>query len=182
MATTSPTRIDDDLYVSAKLAGDAQSRSASQQVAHWARIGREIEASANTSHREIAEVLAGRRSYDGLDSKEQAVVRAEWAERMAVYRGELNLTSRFTAEGRTWVELDNDGNVVEQDRPVAESATRVSTDRLRLAAQSATGTGVQSSSTKTRKSRKAKTAGTSAAGSANRVGDSRRTAPPPSDG
>jgi ParD-like antitoxin of type II bacterial toxin-antitoxin system len=118
MATTSPARIEDDLYASAKLAGDALSRSASQQIAHWARIGREIQASASISHREIADVLAGRDSYDGLNPKEQAVVRAEWAERMNVYREELDLTERFVAEGRTWVELEDAGRVVERDRPV----------------------------------------------------------------
>ncbi len=181
MATTSPTRIEDDLYASAKLAGDAQSRSASQQVAHWARIGREIQASTSISHREIAEVLAGRRSYDGLDSKAQAVVRAEWAERMAVYRAELDLTNRFTAEGRRWVELDNDGNVVERHRPAAESASRVSTARPRRSAQPATGTGAPSSSAKTRRSRKAGSA-TEAAASAECDGDPRRTAPSRSDG
>jgi hypothetical protein len=122
MATTSPARIEDDLYASAKLAGDALSRSASQQIAHWARIGREIQASASISHREIADVLAGRISYDGLDPKDQAVVRAEWAERMAVYREELDLSKRFTAESRTWVELDDDGRVVERDQPVVKSA------------------------------------------------------------
>jgi ParD-like antitoxin of type II bacterial toxin-antitoxin system len=122
MATTSPARIEDDLYASAKLAGDALSRSASQQIAHWARIGREIQASASISHREIADVLAGRGSYDGLDPKEQAVVRAEWAERMAVYREELDLTERFAAEGRTWVELADDGRVTERDRPIARRA------------------------------------------------------------
>ena len=74
MASTSPARIDDDLYASAKLAGTVQSRSASQQVVHWARIGREIEASASVSAKEIGEVLAGARSYDSLDAKEQAVV------------------------------------------------------------------------------------------------------------
>jgi ParD-like antitoxin of type II bacterial toxin-antitoxin system len=122
MATTSPARIEDDLYASAKLAGDALSRSASQQIAHWARIGREIQASASISHREIADALAGRASYDGLDPKEQAIVRAEWAERMAVYREELDLTKRFRAEGRTWVELDDEGRVVERDHPVVKSA------------------------------------------------------------
>jgi hypothetical protein len=122
MATTSPARIEDDLYASAKLAGDALSRSAAQQIAHWARIGREIQASASISHREIADVLAGRVSYDGLDPKEQAVVRAEWGERMAVYREALDLTERFVAEGRTWVELDDDGCVVERDHPVVKSA------------------------------------------------------------
>ncbi|HVV29634.1 MAG TPA: hypothetical protein VHC41_02025 [Mycobacteriales bacterium] len=137
MATTSPARIEDDLYASAKLAGDAQSRSASQQVAHWARIGREIQASASISHREIVAVLAGRRSYDGLNAREQAVVRAEWAERMAVYREDLDLAGRFAAEGRTWVELDEDGNVVERDRPAPRSAPRARAPRRAARVRSA---------------------------------------------
>jgi hypothetical protein len=113
VATTSPARIDDELYTSAKLAGEVQSRSASQQVVHWARIGREIEASGTISHREVAEVLAGSRSYDSLGAREQAVVRAEWAERMDARRRDLDLARDLGAAGRTWVELDDDGNVVE---------------------------------------------------------------------
>jgi hypothetical protein len=116
MATTSPARIDDDLYASAKLAGEVQSRSASQQVAHWARIGREIEASSTIAHRDIVEVLAGSRSYDALTAKEQAVVRAEWAARMDAVREALNLAEEFAASGRTWVELDADGSIVERSR------------------------------------------------------------------
>lgn len=137
MASTSPTRIENDLYASAKLAGDAQSRSAAQQITHWARIGREIQASAQVSHREIAEVLAGARPYDRLDAKEQAVVRAEWAERMAVYREAVDLPARFTAAGRTWVELDDDGAVVERaapaTKPPARTRTRTSRARTRTA-------------------------------------------------
>ncbi|MEO7555396.1 MAG: hypothetical protein ABIV94_02165 [Acidimicrobiales bacterium] len=114
MATTSPARIDDDLYASAKLAGEVQSRSASQQVVHWARIGRELEASASVSSKEIAEVLTGGRSYNSLDTKDQALVRAEWSSRMDARREALNLAAQFAAEGRTWVELDDDGNVVER--------------------------------------------------------------------
>jgi len=114
VATTSPARIDDDLYASAKLAGEVQSRSASQQVVHWARIGREIEASATISHKDIAEVLAGSRSYDTLSAKEQAVVRAEWSARMDTLREALDLAQQFGAAGRTWVELDDDGTVVER--------------------------------------------------------------------
>lgn len=112
MATTSPARIDDDLYASAKLVGELESRSASQQVVHWARIGREIEASAHISGRRIAEVLAGGREYDDLGPEEQAVVRSEWAERIEFRRRDLNLADRFSAEGREWVELDAAGDVV----------------------------------------------------------------------
>lgn len=112
MATTSPARIDDELYASAKLAGEVQSRSASQQVVHWARIGRELEASTSISTHDIVEVLAGARSYDALTAKEQAVVRAEWAARAETRRDALDLAARFAAEGRPWVELDDEGNVV----------------------------------------------------------------------
>jgi hypothetical protein len=126
MATTSPARIDDELYASAKLAGSVQSRSASQQVAHWARIGREIEASSSIAHKEIAAVLAGSRSYDSLGAKEQAVVRAAWSARMDEVRGSLDLTAQFTATGRTWVELDDKGRVDHRDgvkKPAAKKAT-----------------------------------------------------------
>jgi hypothetical protein len=118
MATTSPARIDDDLYASAKLAGQVQSRSASQQVAHWARIGREIEASASVSHKDIALVLAGSRSYDSLSVKEQAIIRAEWSARIDTLRGALNLADQFAATGRTWAELDDDGAVIERGQTV----------------------------------------------------------------
>lgn len=76
MATT-PTRIDDELYESAKVVASLMSRSAAQQLAHWARIGREIEAGASVSQRSIAAALAGRLPYDELTPHEQAVVRAE---------------------------------------------------------------------------------------------------------
>jgi hypothetical protein len=112
LATTSPTRIDDDLYASAKLVGPLMSRSAAQQIAHWARIGREIEAADSVSHRMVADVLAARTDYDTLTAQEQAVVRAEWAERMDARREGLDLAREFADERRTYVELDEQGNVV----------------------------------------------------------------------
>jgi hypothetical protein len=124
MATTSPARIDDELYASAKLAGSVQSRSAAQQVAHWARIGREIETSSSISHKEIAAVLAGSRSYDNLDPKEQAVVRAEWSARMDEARAELDVAEDFARVGRTWVELDGKGRVVERGGPTEIRAAK----------------------------------------------------------
>lgn len=117
MPSTSPARIDDDLYASAKLAGEVQSRSASQQVVHWARIGREIEASASISLRDITAVLAGTRSYDDLTPREQAVVRAEWSDRIDEMREGLNLARDLAAAGQPWVELNDDGEVVQRARP-----------------------------------------------------------------
>ena len=112
MPTTSPTRVDDELYASAKVVGAVMSRSAAQQLAPWARIGRELEAAGSVSQRAIADVLAGARAYDGLSAEEQAVVRAEWAERMAARIAELDLAETFTAQGRPYAELDELGRVV----------------------------------------------------------------------
>ena len=119
MATTSPTRIDDELYASAKIVGPLMSRSAAQQIAHWARIGREVESADSVSPRDIAAVLAARRRYDELTAEEQAVVRAEWAERMAARREELDLAQEFADQGRSYVELDDDGAVVRRE-PVGD--------------------------------------------------------------
>jgi hypothetical protein len=87
-------------------------RSAAQQLVHWAHVGRELEAAADVSHREIAEVLAHRRSYDDLTPKEQAIIRAEWTERIAERRTALNLVERFADQGRAFVELGADGKPI----------------------------------------------------------------------
>lgn len=123
MATTSPTRIDDDLFASAKAVGEVMSRSASQQVSHWARIGRELEAAASVSQRSVAGVLAGEQSYDRLTAEEQAVVRAEWSERIDARIASLDLARSLAAEGRPFVELDDDGRVVRRAAPADDAPT-----------------------------------------------------------
>ena len=112
MATTTPTRIDDELYASAKVVASLMSRSAAQQLAHWARIGREIEAGESISQRSIAAALAGRVPYDQLTPHEQAVVRAEWIERMDARREDLDFAAEFAAAGTPYVGLDAQGQVV----------------------------------------------------------------------
>jgi ParD-like antitoxin of type II bacterial toxin-antitoxin system len=112
MARTSPTRVDDDLFASAQMVGSLMDRSAAQQITHWARIGREIESASSTSYRAISEALAQQRPYDDLSAEEQAVVRAGWSERMDAMRESLDLAGRFRAEGRSYAEVDEHGQVV----------------------------------------------------------------------
>lgn len=118
MATTSPIRIDDDLYASAKIVGPVMSRSAAQQIAHWARIGREVEATGSISHQAVADMLSKGRTYDSLNAYEQAIVRAEWTERMDARRRALDLAQEFHDQGRFDVELDDDGQVRGSDPAV----------------------------------------------------------------
>lgn len=122
--SSTPTRIDDELFEHAKLIGSLMSRSAAQQIAHWAKIGRELESAEGVSARAIAEVLAQRSSYDALTEEEQAIVRAEWAERIEERRAALDMAGEFAAQGRSWVELDDDGQVVERGEKPEESTAR----------------------------------------------------------
>ena len=128
MTGSAPTRIDEDVTSAARVAAELFSRSTAQQVNHWARIGRELEASSSISQRDVAEVLAGRASYDELSAREQAVVRAEWAERMTALREGLDLAAEFTAAGESWTEADTDGS------PVKRSATAARPRRRRRTA------------------------------------------------
>lgn len=111
-AHTTPTRFDSALFASAKAAGGRAHRSAAQQLAHWARLGQELEASSGLSHRDIERVLAGKISYDQVPDREQAVVRTAWREQIEEDIASLDLRARFEAEGRTrWAEADEAGKV-----------------------------------------------------------------------
>ena len=115
MKASTPIRIDAELYISASQVASLMSRSTAQQIAHWARIGREIEADAEISVEDIARVLRGKMSYDDLGAEEQAVVRAFWAERMKTLTDDLRLDQEFTARGQAYVELDENGEIVRHD-------------------------------------------------------------------
>lgn len=110
--TSQPTRLPEDVYEAAAAAARVTSRTVPQQLAHWARIGRELEMSPRVNHRAIAQVLAGTGSYDSLGEQEQAVVREEWAARVKARTEELDYAAQFAAAGDSYSELDDAGNLV----------------------------------------------------------------------
>jgi len=137
MSNTIPTRVDGDLFEAAKSLGAVASRSAAQQLSHWARIGRELEASPGTSMRDVQRVLAGQSSYDALDERGQAAVRAQWSERTAERLANLDLAAEFTKSGRSWTDADAEG--VPVTRNAASTARkRLSSTKSSAAAKSKT--------------------------------------------
>ena len=109
-----PMRVDGDLFEAAKSVGTVASRSAAQQLSHWARIGRELESSPGTSLRDIQRVLAGEvgYEYDTLGERDQAIVRASWDEQLDERRAKLDLAAEFAQSGRSWTEADAQGDPV----------------------------------------------------------------------
>lgn len=112
-----PTRIDQDVLDAAKVAAEVMSRSQAAQVNHWARMGRELELAKDLRVSDVRAVLGGSGSYDSLGPREQAVVRVEWAERIEALRDAQNFEVEFIEAGRSWSELDADGNVVVRNAP-----------------------------------------------------------------
>src|SRR4051794_11360881 len=112
---TIPTRVDQALFDAAKAAGTLHSRSAAQQLDHWARVGQALEASPQVKHDQIERVLRGQASYDELDSAAQAVVRAQWDAQLAEDLAGADLTAELNASGVPWAEADADGNLVVHD-------------------------------------------------------------------
>jgi glycine/D-amino acid oxidase-like deaminating enzyme len=109
---TMPTRIDSELFDAARSAGEASSRSAAQQLNHWASIGRALEESGTLSYRDIQRVLAGDGSYDAMAEREQAVVRATWDEQISDGIADLDFERELTSADESWSEADDEGRVV----------------------------------------------------------------------
>ncbi len=107
-----PVRLSSDLTESARSVAGAMSRSVTEQITHWARIGRELERSATVSVAAIADVLDGAGEYDALPAKEQAIVRAAWLGRMETLRGDLRLDRELARRASSRAELDDRGEVV----------------------------------------------------------------------
>lgn len=110
--SSQPTRLPADVYESAVAAARVTSRTVPQQIAHWARIGRELEMSPRVDHRAIVRVLAGAGSYDSLHEHEQAIVREEWTGRATALRSALDYEATFVSAGESYSEADGNGDLV----------------------------------------------------------------------
>ena len=113
-----PTRIASDLYAAAQQVAVRESRSAAEQVNHWARVGQSVAMHRSASRRRIDAVLAGTLPMSVLRPDEREVVNAELD---AAISERAQSTPLGPAAGVTTVALDDDGRLVEY-RPDGTSA------------------------------------------------------------
>lgn len=119
--STEPIHLDPALMASAQSSAESMGRTVSQQIAHWARVGRELERCPELTASSIQAVIEGRGNYDALNSLEQVMARADWSERIDAARRNLRLDLILAAQGREVVELDQQGKLVVRS---AESSER----------------------------------------------------------
>ncbi len=107
------TRIAADLMASAAAEGARQSRSAKQQLDHWARVGRAVTSQHSVSHRRVEAALAGDVPVRELTVEEGVVFNAEISAAIQERLAGADYGAVLAARGITTVALDDDGEIVQ---------------------------------------------------------------------
>ena len=115
------TRVAADLMDSAAAEGARQSRSAKQQLDHWARVGRAVSASDSAARRRVEAALAGDIPLRDLDAEQGVVFNAEITAGIEESLARTDYGDVLAGRGITTVALNEDGDLV-QYRPDGTSA------------------------------------------------------------
>jgi len=115
------TRFAADLLDSAAAEGARQSRSAKQQLDHWARVGRAVSSQHTAARRRVEAALAGDVELRELSVEEGVVFNAEIAAAIEENLAKSNYGALLARRGVTTVALNEAGEIVEY-RPDGHSA------------------------------------------------------------
>ncbi|MEY8016326.1 TA system antitoxin ParD family protein [Mycobacterium servetii] len=107
------TRVAADLMDSAAAEGARQSRSAKQQLDHWARVGRAVSSHQTASRRRVEAALAGDLDTNHLSEDEGVVFNAEISAAIEESLSTVHYGDWLAVRGITTVALNDDGEIVE---------------------------------------------------------------------
>jgi ParD-like antitoxin of type II bacterial toxin-antitoxin system len=107
------TRIAADLFESAAVEGARQSRSAKQQLDHWARVGRAVSSQHSAPRSRVEAALRGELAMADLTVEEGVVVNAEISAAIDETLARTHFGEVLAARGVTTVALNADGEIVE---------------------------------------------------------------------
>jgi hypothetical protein len=127
MTADRPTRFASDLLESAAVEGKRESRSAKQQLDHWARVGRSVSMHQTAARRRVVAALAGELPFADLTEPERLVANADLDASIQIQAQSVSFGDRLAAEGVTTVALDDEGALVEH-RPDGSSVVLVAPD------------------------------------------------------
>jgi ParD-like antitoxin of type II bacterial toxin-antitoxin system len=107
------TRVAADLLDSAAAEGAQQSRSAKQQLDHWARVGRAVSSQQTAARRRVESALAGDLELRELSAEEGVVFNAEIAAAIQENLAASHYGQVLAGRGITTVALNDHGEIVE---------------------------------------------------------------------
>ena len=114
------TRFAADLLDSAAAEGVRQSRSAKQQLDHWARVGRAVSSRHSAARAKVEAALAGELELAELSAEEGAVFNAEISAAIQESLAHTDYGQVLAGRGIATVALNEDGQIVEH-RPDGSS-------------------------------------------------------------
>ena len=114
------TRFAADLLDSAAAEGARQSRSAKQQLDHWARVGRAVSSRHSAARRKVEAALAGELDLAELSEEEGVVFDAEISAAIQESLADADYGRVLAGRGITTVAVNEDGEIVEH-RPDGSS-------------------------------------------------------------
>ncbi|MDA8281000.1 MAG: hypothetical protein M0Z63_11395 [Actinomycetota bacterium] len=109
------TRFASDLLDAAAVEGARQSRSAKQQLDHWARVGRTVSSYHSAGRRRVEAAVAGTTALAALTPEESLVANAEIDAAIAERAQDLDVGAVLAGMGVATVALDDDGRLVRYD-------------------------------------------------------------------
>jgi ParD-like antitoxin of type II ParDE toxin-antitoxin system len=115
------TRFAADLMDAAAAEGARQSRSAKQQLDHWARVGRAVSAGQTAARRKVEAALAGELELAELSEEEGVVFNAEISAAIEEGLAGADYGRVLAGRGITTVALNEKGEIVEH-RPDGSTA------------------------------------------------------------
>lgn len=109
----SAIKIADDLAVAARAESGLMNRSMTEQLEHWARIGRALERAPGVSMARIRSALAAEADFDTLTNDERAVALGALESATFNPRGDRELQREKRRKRQPYTILDEQGRVVE---------------------------------------------------------------------
>lgn len=111
---TRTTRVAVDLIDAAESEAARESRSAREQLDHWARLGMHLSVRSTAARRRIERAMAGDVPLSELAGAEREVANAELSVAISESANRMSFADRLAAEGVTTVTVDDEGRLVER--------------------------------------------------------------------
>lgn len=115
-----PTRVAADIVTTAASVAQSETRTMSEQVNHWARIGMQVERSTSADSRQVRAVIAGENQFSTLTVSERTIAHATVDAAMAARVAEQRFGLEARRAGQVTVSIDEHGSLVE----IAPDGTR----------------------------------------------------------
>lgn len=112
VAPDRPTRVSSDLLEAAAVEGARQSRSAKQQLDHWARVGMAVSMPHTAARRRVEAALSGAVDISDLTEAEREVFNAELDASISEAARRISFGEVLAGRGVTTVALDENGVLV----------------------------------------------------------------------